>query len=125
MRTTALKMIAVLGVLAGGLVLSPAVGAADPLGDVCSGVTDSAICKDSAAGTETPQSVVKTVINALLYIVGFLSVIMIIVGGLRYVMSAGNSSAVTGAKNTILYAVVGLVVAFMAYAIVNWVLDVL
>jgi hypothetical protein len=62
------------------------------------------------------------VVNVLLFVNGIISVIMIIVGGLRYVTSAGNASAVTGAKNTIIYAVIGLVVAFLAFAIVNWVL---
>ena len=65
-----------------------------------------------------------TVANTLLFAVGLLSVIMIIVGGLRYVVSGGNSTAVTTAKNTILYALVGLVIAVLAYAIVNYVLGV-
>ncbi|HEU4830723.1 MAG TPA: hypothetical protein VFS65_00955, partial [Candidatus Saccharimonadales bacterium] len=58
----------------------------------------------------------------LLFIVGALSVIMLVIGGLRYVVSGGNSTAVTGAKNTILYAIVGLVVAFLAYAAINFIL---
>ncbi len=68
------------------------------------------------------DGVITTVTNVLLFIVGALSVIMIIIGGFRYVLSGGNSTAVTAAKNTILYAIVGLLVAFFAYAIVNWVL---
>lgn len=47
---------------------------------------------------------------------------MIIIGGLRYVTSGGNPSSVTGAKNTIMYAIVGLVVAFLAFAAINFVL---
>ena len=66
--------------------------------------------------------VVSTVTNVLLFVVGALSVIMIIVGGLRYVISGGNSTSVTAAKNTILYAIVGLIIAFLAYAAVNFVL---
>jgi len=68
--------------------------------------------------------IVTTITNILLFIVGALSVIMLIFGGLRYVISAGNSTAVTAAKNTILYAIVGLVIAFLAYAAVNFVLGV-
>lgn len=64
----------------------------------------------------------KTITNVLLFILGAVSVIMIIIGGLRYVISGGNSSAVTSAKNTILYAIVGVVVALLAYAIINFVL---
>lgn len=67
-------------------------------------------------------SVFTTIVNILLFVIGAISVIMLIIGGIRYTTSAGNSTAVTGAKNTILYAIIGLIVAFLAYAIVNWVL---
>ena len=66
--------------------------------------------------------VITTVTNVLLFIAGALSVIMLIVGGLRYTISGGNSTAVTAAKNTVLYAIVGLVIAFLAYAAINFVL---
>lgn len=65
---------------------------------------------------------IKSVTSILLFIIGAASVILIIVGGLRYVTSGGDQSQISGAKNTILYAVIGLVVASMAYAIVNFVL---
>lgn len=64
----------------------------------------------------------RTITNVLLFLLGAISVIMIIIGGLRYVISGGNSTAVTAAKNTILYAIVGVIVALLAYAIVNFVL---
>lgn len=57
----------------------------------------------------------------MLFLVGVLSVIMLIFGGLRYIISRGESKAVESAKNTILYAIVGLIVAIMSYAIVNFV----
>ncbi|MEP7205217.1 MAG: hypothetical protein ABI716_03425 [Candidatus Saccharibacteria bacterium] len=65
------------------------------------------------------------IVNTLLFIIGALSVIMIIIGGFRYVVSGGSSTAVTSAKNTILYAIVGLVIAFLAYAIISYVLGTL
>lgn len=65
----------------------------------------------------------KTITNVLLFLIGAISVIMLIVGGIRYVVSGGDSSAVQGAKNTILYAIVGVVVAILAYAVVNFVID--
>jgi len=65
---------------------------------------------------------VLTITNTLLFVLGAISVIMIIIGGLRYVISGGNSTAVTAAKNTILYAIVGVIVALLAYAIINFVL---
>lgn len=68
------------------------------------------------------SGVFKTITNVLLFLIGAISVIMLIIGGVRYVVSGGDSSAVTGAKNTILYAVVGIVVAILAYALVNFVI---
>jgi len=66
--------------------------------------------------------VFQTITNVLLFVLGAISVIMIIIGGIRYVLSGGNATAVTAAKNTILYAIVGVIVALLAYAIVNFVL---
>lgn len=66
--------------------------------------------------------VFSTITNTLLFILGAISVIMIIIGGLRYVVSGGDSSAVNAAKNTILYAIVGVIVAILAYAIINFVI---
>lgn len=68
-------------------------------------------------------SIFTIVVNVLLFLVGAISVIMLIIGGIRYTVSAGNSTAVTAAKQTIMYALIGLVVAFLAYALVNWVLN--
>ncbi len=62
------------------------------------------------------------IVNILLFIIGAISVIMLIIGGIRYTISGGDSSAVTSAKNTIMYAIVGIIVAVLAYAIVNFVL---
>jgi hypothetical protein len=83
---------------------------------------------DCAQGNNTPSnlfggnnSIFKTVTNILLFLVGAISVIMLIIGGIRYVVSAGDQTQVTAAKNTILYAIVGIIVAFLAYAAVNFV----
>ena len=65
----------------------------------------------------------RTVTNVLLFLIGAISVIMLIVGGIRYVVSGGDSTAVQNAKNTILYAIVGVVVAILAFAVVNFVID--
>ena len=83
---------------------------------------------DSAQGegvgqvSTDPESLVKQFVNIFLFAVGALSVIMLIWGGIRYTTSAGDSNKVTAAKNTVLYAIVGLVVAILAYAIVNMVI---
>lgn len=65
----------------------------------------------------------NSVINVALAVIGFIAVVMIILGGFQYTTSAGDASKVTKAKNTILYGIIGLVVALLAYAIVNFVLD--
>lgn len=59
--------------------------------------------------------------SILIFIVGAVSVIMIVFGGFRYVTSAGDTARVKGAKDTILYAVIGLVFALIATAIVSFV----
>lgn len=64
----------------------------------------------------------RTITNVLLFLIGAISVIMLIIGGIRYVVSGGDSTAVQNAKNTILYAIVGVVVAILAYAVVNFVI---
>ncbi len=65
---------------------------------------------------------VNTVINVIIGIVGFIAVAMMIVGGINFITSQGDTNKVTKARNTILYGVVGLVVAILAFAIVNFVL---
>ncbi|MDO4872115.1 MAG: hypothetical protein Q4A27_01640 [bacterium] len=62
------------------------------------------------------------IVSIMLFFVGVLSIIMLIFGGLRYIVSNGDSKKVEGAKNTILYAIVGLIVAILSYAIINFVL---
>lgn len=78
--------------------------------------------KDQSSDLFGDQGVFRTITNVLLFIIGAIAVIMLIIGGIRYVTSSGDSAAVTSAKNTILYAVVGIVVAILAYAVVNFVI---
>jgi hypothetical protein len=75
-----------------------------------------------AAQNDKAENIVKNVINTMLYVLAIIAVIMIVIGGIRYTTSNGDSSQLKSAKDTILYAVVGLVVAIMAFAIVNFVI---
>jgi len=68
------------------------------------------------------NGLLATVINILSLVVGVIAVIMIIVGGLKYIMSSGDSNNINSAKNTILYAIIGLVVVALAQVIVKFVL---
>ena len=65
----------------------------------------------------------EDIVNLMLYVLGAIAVIMIVIGGIRYATSGGDSSSIKGAKDTILYSVIGLIIAILAYAIVNFVLD--
>ena len=66
---------------------------------------------------------IQNVVNTLLFVVGIASVIVIIVSGLRFVLAGGNAQTVSSARDGILYAVIGIVVSLLAYAIVNFVLN--
>jgi hypothetical protein len=83
---------------------------------------DSSKGKDQQAELFGQDGIFKTITNVLLFIIGAISVIMLIIGGIRYTVSNGDSAAVTSAKNTILYAVIGIVVSILAYALVNFVI---
>ncbi len=102
----------------GGTVLAHDVYAVNVF-QACDGQASS-VC---ASQDDNAASMVKTVINTLLYVLGVIAVIMIIIGGIRYTTSNGDSGSLKTAKDTILYSVVGLVVAIMAFAIVNFVIS--
>jgi len=107
---------------------APAVSALDINRYLCLGVNlgDSSRCDGSRPtedATDDINFLARQVINVLTLIVGIISVIMIIIGGLRYITSGGDSNNVTGAKNTILYAIVGIVIVVAAQAIVSFILN--
>lgn len=118
---TALAGLLVVPLLALGV--STVTGVYDAAAQVRDGADASEQAGQSALGGDSLGVIVKNVVNALLYVIGALAVIMLIWGGIRYTTSGGNANSVTAAKNTILYAVIGLIVAILAYAIVNWVID--
>ena len=84
-------------------------------------ITNSA--NPAGAGANAARGVFTRITNTVLYAVGIISVIMLIYGGLRYVVSGGDSKKVTDAKNTIIYAIIGLIVSILSYAIVNFVIN--
>lgn len=108
------------------LLLGPVASAApgDVLNQSCNqaGNAGSALCQGRNQQLFGPNGVFTDIINVIIYVIGAVAVVMIIVGGFRYVVSNGDSGSITTAKNTILYAVVGLVVAILSYAIVNFVI---
>jgi len=101
--------------------LTPVVSAAtaiDPNEAVGQGVKKAGGGSTSA---DALPNLIQTIVNVLLFIAGAIAVVMIILGGIRYVTSNGDQAQVKAAKDTILYSVVGLIVALLAFAIVQFV----
>lgn len=94
--------------------------------DTGTGTGTSSGGSDSLCGTDQDSSalpgLMKNVINTALVVLGMIAVVMIVVGGIRYTTSNGDAQQIKSAKDTIMYSVIGVVVAIMAYAIVNFVL---
>ena len=109
---------ALVGVTFGGSVVSAACDLSSP------SVSSGAEC---ARGNGQPAQLVgdggvfNRITSILLFIVGAVAVIMLIFGGIRYIVSGGDQANVTAAKNTILYAIIGIIVALLAYAAVKFV----
>jgi len=85
--------------------------------------SDSSVCSATSDKLFGPGSFWNRVLETFTYIIGSISVLMIIFGGVRYTTSGGDEKNIKAAKNTIIYSVVGLVVAIMAYAIVHFVIS--
>lgn len=94
----------------------------DPLNTACSSASasNSPLCQNRTTDRVTPF--IKTLVNALLFVIGAVSVVVIIISGIFYLTSMGDSTAIAKAKNTLLYAIIGLVVALLAYPIANFVI---
>ena len=84
--------------------------------------TGSQTCVTDTTSGANLTNLIKKIINIFSVIIGVIAVIMIIVGGLKYITSGGESSNVSGAKNTIIYAIVGLIIVALAQFIVHFVL---
>ncbi|HEY5668312.1 MAG TPA: pilin [Candidatus Saccharimonadales bacterium] len=126
-RKSCAALIAGLALAVVPMVAPVAVHAADIGGKLkCGSNLDAsgANCNSSvSAGSTGLNNVITDIVNIFSMIVGIVSVIMIIYGGFRYVTSGGDSGNVSSAKNTIIYAVIGLVVVALAQFIVQFVLD--
>ena len=115
------QLVVAFGLVAGvGSVALPA-GTANAINvfDACSGAAESQVC--AAKSTDDASKMSTTVVNTMLFILGILAVIMIIVSGIKYVTANGDASKIKSAKDTLTYSIVGLVVAILAYSIVNFV----
>lgn len=82
-----------------------------------------AIGGKEGADNRTLKDIVKLIVDIFLFVIGAVAVVMIIFGGMRFIISSGDAAAVKSARDTIIYSVAGLVVAILAYAIVNFVIE--
>ena len=90
--------------------------------EACKGITGQVSGATCGSSTNDLSNIIKAVLNVLSLIAGFAAVIMIIIGGMRYITSGGEAQAVSGAKRTLIYAVVGLIVVSLSQFIVFFVL---
>lgn len=98
-------------------------GIGDSAGSDSSGGGGSSSSLCGATKQDDAPDIIKNVITTILIVLGMVAVIMIVIGGIRYTTSNGDASAIKSAKDTILYAVIGLVVAIFSFAIVNFVIE--
>ncbi len=121
----ALKTLTAASVLGATFLVVPTAFAEDVSGGLQAGVNAAGSANGLAKGSITGSGgYVAIIINFLLVAIGIVSVIMIIIGGFRYTISNGDENSVRAAKDTILYAVIGLIVAILSFVIVNFVLGV-
>ena len=110
----------VCGILAVAMVVAPSVSAL-----TLREGAEAARCDGCPENLFGDNGVFRQVTNVVLYVIGVVAVIMLIIGGIKYVISGGDAKKVTDAKNTVLYAIIGLAIAFFSYAIVNFVISAL
>jgi hypothetical protein len=104
----------------------PAVFAQDIERGACGGTEfklSNSNCPDGSAQESRLSGVIKNFVNILSIIVGIVAVIMVIIGGFKYITSGGDSGSITSAKHTIIYAIVGLIIVALAQTIVRFVLS--
>ena len=115
--TAGMLMVGLLGVF------TPAVSAANGINICSNGNENSVYCKNKNTGETQVNGIIKTIVEVLLTAVGAISIIMIVIGGIMFALSSGDAQKAAKARNTVLYAVVGLAVTLFASAIVNFVFN--
>ena len=106
-----------LPVAATGKVRCPNGDSADDL-TKCNGIASS----NNNLNNNNLMTTLNQIINVIIGVIGFIAVVVIILGGVQYTTSAGDSGRVKTAKNTIMYGIIGLIIALLAFSIVNFVL---
>lgn len=94
---------------------------ADAKTDACNAITNNTGCTSSSGASI--NKIIAAIINIFSFIVGVTAVIMIIIAGMKYVTSNGDSNSISSAKSTLIYAIVGLIIVAAAQSIVRLVLN--
>lgn len=89
--------------------------------DACNAINAGSDCTDASNGSLSLTGVIGAVVKILAMIVGAAATIMLIIAGMKYVTSGGDTGAVASAKNMIIYSLVGIVVAASAFYLVGYV----
>ncbi|TAH36614.1 hypothetical protein EYC59_00355 [Candidatus Saccharibacteria bacterium] len=106
----------------GGALAVPVVVHADtPKQVVCDSIGAGTDCADDPSQGTNVNKIIQIVVNILSFIVGITAVIMIMISGFKYITAGGDASKVSSAKNTLIYAIIGLVVVALAQFIVQFV----
>lgn len=89
------------------------------------GSQDNSVCPDISTGRSTNPviNIVKAVIEVVSWVTGVASVILIIISGIRFVTSGGDSAKVASAKGAIINAIIGITITILAQTIIVFVLD--
>ena len=126
-------LVAVASLTLGAPMLVPALiggaSAASIKDSLCQGTNNAATgsndqgCGTSGTGTADLSGVAQKIVNIFSIIVGIVAVIMIIYGGFKYITSGGDSNNVSSAKNTLIYAIIGLIIVALAQIIVHYVIN--
>lgn len=129
-RSFALTILTVLTFLTPALVpaVASAAGCSTTASSVGQGVnfatgTTNSNCSSANVSSSSVGGIAKNIVSLFSVVVGAVSILMIIYGGFRYITSGGDSGKVGNAKNTLIYAVVGLVIVALAQLIVHFVLN--
>ena len=116
-------VVALAGVIMPAMLVEPVMAETCPSGSVRSSANTLAECNIPQEDTNNNlMNRLTTIINFVLGVLGFVTVAVIVLGGVQYATSAGDAAKVQKAKNTILYGIVGLIIALLAFAIVNFIL---
>lgn len=114
----------ILGLIGITTLIAPPAFAAN---DVCSrkGEVPDAVYEAAGCNKNTNKlpSTIQNILNAIIVISGLVAVVFVIIGGIQYMSSTGDPGKIKKAKDTILYALIGLIICVLSFAIVNWTID--